>query len=210
MGLATHYVDSETLPRLMRRFADLGDSASNMVALRNAIIEHESTDMMEPLPQDSVVRKLPLIDAWFAGDSIEAIDAALKAASEGEGPDAELAASLRTEMLRAAPLSLKVALSAMRRLRHSTLRECMLTEFRMVVRFMQGSDFYEGVRAQLIDKTGTPQWQPKDLAGATQDKVDAFFEPLPAEVPELELGPEPGGRPAPSADKGAPRQRSRM
>ncbi len=212
MGLATHYVDSDSLPLLMRRLADLGDSASELAVLRNAIMEHESTQMMEPVPADSIVHKLPLIDEWFAGETVEAIDEALAAAARN-GEHSEFAASLRTEMHRAAPMSLRVAVSAMRRLRNSTLRECMLTEFRMVVRFMQASDFYEGVRAQLIDKTGAPDWKPSSLVGATADKVEAYFEPLPADIPELELGPEPGGRPAQrdKSDEQQPRrQRSRM
>ena len=215
MGLATHYVDSDSLPLLMRRLADLGDSASELAVLRNAITEHESTKMMEPLPADSIMHKLPFIDEWFSGETVEAIDEALATAARDKKhphPHAEFAASLRAEMRRAAPMSLRVAVSAMRRLRNSTLRECMLTEFRMVVRFMQASDFYEGVRAQLIDKTGAPDWKPSNLVGATAERVEAYFEPLPADIPELELGPEPGGCPAqrPKGDEQPRRQRSRM
>ena len=210
VGLATHYVDSASLPLLMQRFQDLGDRVSDMLVLRNAITEHESTEMMEPSPPDSIVHWLPQVNAWFAGDTVEAIDETLRLAAAGRGQEAEFAAQLRAEMHRAAPMSLKVALAAMRRLRSSTLRECMLTEFRMVVRFMQGSDFYEGVRAQLIDKTGQPKWKPENLVGCSDDKVNAYFEPLPADIPELDLGPEPGSKPQRAKGAAPGRQRSRM
>ena len=198
----------------MRRFAELGDRASDMVTLRNAITEHESTEMMDPSPRDSIVHWLPQVDAWFAGETVEAIDEALRTAAAGRGQEAAFAAALRAEMLRAAPMSLKVAVAAMRRLRSSTLRECMLTEFRMVVRFMQGNDFYEGVRAQLVDKTGQPKWKPVNLVGCTKEMVNAYFEPLPEDIPELDLGPEPGSGPGRAKGKGkgnaAGGQRSRM
>lgn len=210
MGLATHYVESASLPLLMRRFADLGDRASDMMALKNAISEHESTVLMEPVPPDSIVHKLPVIDKWFAGDTVEAIDEALKQASTRQdlhAPTADFAKMLRAEMRRAAPLSLKVAVEAMRRLKDCTLRECMLTEFRLVVRFMEGEDFYAGVKARLVDKV-EPTWKPHSLKMVTQDMVDAFFLPLPKGTEELALGPEPGGRPqakAVKAAKAAPR-----
>ena len=210
MGLATHYVESASLPLLMQRLADLGDRVADMLVLRNAITEHESTEMMDLCPPDSIVHWLPQVNTWFAGETVEAIDQALREAAAGRGEEAEFAQELRTEMQRAAPMSLKVALAAMRRLRSSTLRECMQTEFRMVVRFMQGPDFYEGVRAQLIDKTGQPKWKPSTLGACSDSAVNAYFEPLPADIPELDLGPEPGAGPARAKGNAPGRQRSRM
>ena len=80
----------------------------------------------------------------------------------------------------------------------------------MVVRFMQGTDFYEGVKAQLIDKSGAPEWKPASLADVSDDQVAEYFEPLPPDVPELELGPEPGGRAVARQSDEPSRQRSRL
>ncbi|GMA75436.1 hypothetical protein GCM10025880_18530 [Methylorubrum aminovorans] len=60
--------------------------------------------------------------------------------------------------------------------------EAMLAEYRLAERVMRGHDFYEGVRAVIIDKDNRPAWQP-----ATLDAVDgaaietAFAPPDPAE-----------------------------
>jgi enoyl-CoA hydratase len=40
---------------------------------------------------------------------------------------------------------------------------------------MQASDFYEGVRALLIDKDKTPHWQPGSLEMVTEEQVDGYF-----------------------------------
>jgi hypothetical protein len=51
-------------------------------------------------------------------------------------------------------------------------------EFRMVTRAMAGHDFYEGVRAALIDKDQTPRWRPSDLANVSEEEINRYFAPL--------------------------------
>ena len=43
---------------------------------------------------------------------------------------------------------------------------------------MQGHDFYEGVRAGLIDRDHAPRWQPGSLEQVGDAAVDAYFAPL--------------------------------
>jgi enoyl-CoA hydratase len=58
----------------------------------------------------------------------------------------------------------------------------MRTEFRIVSRVMRGHDFYEGVRAVIIDKDQTPRWQPATLEEVTPAKVEHYFAPLKSEL----------------------------
>jgi hypothetical protein len=51
-------------------------------------------------------------------------------------------------------------------------------EFRMVNRVIAGHDFYEGVRATIIDKDGAPKWRPAALADVSDKDIDAYFAPL--------------------------------
>lgn len=55
----------------------------------------------------------------------------------------------------------------------------MATEFRIVSRVIHGHDFYEGVRAVIVDKDNAPKWQPASLAEVSNAEVERHFAPLP-------------------------------
>jgi enoyl-CoA hydratase len=59
-------------------------------------------------------------------------------------------------------------------------RGAMRMEFRIVSRIVHGHDFYEGVRAVIIDKDQKPQWRPERLADIEAAAIDAYFAPLGA------------------------------
>lgn len=79
------------------------------------------------------------------------------------------------------PLSLKVTFRAFQEGPGLTLQDALKMEFRLCQHFMEDSDFYEGVRAVLIDRSGEPKWNPATLADVTEEKVNSYFAPLPAD-----------------------------
>ena len=54
-------------------------------------------------------------------------------------------------------------------------------EFRLVQSFMAGTEFFEGVRALLIDKDQKPRWSPARLEDVSDAMVEACFAPPAAE-----------------------------
>jgi enoyl-CoA hydratase len=54
----------------------------------------------------------------------------------------------------------------------------MSTEYRIVSRICMGHDFYEGVRAVIIDKDNAPRWRPAAGEKVDADDIDAYFAPL--------------------------------
>jgi enoyl-CoA hydratase len=60
----------------------------------------------------------------------------------------------------------------------------MKAEFRIVSRLVYGHDFYEGIRAVIIDKDNAPRWRPATLDGVSEAEVERHFAPL---AEELEL-----------------------
>lgn len=86
----------------------------------------------------------------------------------------QVAAVLKTK----SPTSLKITLHALRHGAMFNFDQCMQTEYRLAARLLQHPDFYEGIRAVIIDKDQKPFWQPDSLSLIEESDVEAFFEPL--------------------------------
>jgi enoyl-CoA hydratase len=48
----------------------------------------------------------------------------------------------------------------------------------MTQHVMDGHDFFEGIRAQLIDKDRAPKWRPASLAAVSDEVVEGYFAPI--------------------------------
>jgi enoyl-CoA hydratase len=114
------------------------------------------------------------VDAVFAGGGVRNIIAALASRPE------PWARQAHTDMLAACPLSLELTFRAIREARTKTLRECLVTDFRIAQRLMRQNDYFEGVRARIIDKDNRPQWTHKSVQEVSAEEVDEHFAPLGA------------------------------
>jgi enoyl-CoA hydratase len=120
----------------------------------------------------------PAIVRCFGQPSVEAIAAAL-AAERGESET--WAKGALADLQRCSPTSLKVTLRHVRGVRGADLSATLKQDFRLASRFMQAHDFYEGVRAGLIDRDQAPKWQPGSLDQVSDAAVEAYFAPLGAD-----------------------------
>jgi enoyl-CoA hydratase/carnithine racemase len=73
------------------------------------------------------------------------------------------------------PLSLLVTLKQLHAAEGLSLAACLAMDTVLVKHFLQGEDFYEGVRAMLIDKDHIPHWQPPELSAVSDEAVNAYF-----------------------------------
>ena len=112
---------------------------------------------------------VPDAEPAFAAPSVQAI--------MDEAPPATV------ETLRAkSPTSLLVAHRQLREGRGVGFDDAMRLEFRIVSRILHGHDFYEGIRAQVIDKDRAPRWRPARVEDVDPYAVAAHFEPLEREL----------------------------
>ena len=88
------------------------------------------------------------------------------------------AATIRTK----SPLSLKLALAQVRRGKSWDFETCMRAELRIVSRVIHGHDFYEGVRAVIVDKDNKPRWQPATLSDVSDAEIERHFAPIEQEI----------------------------
>ncbi|MBV9956453.1 MAG: enoyl-CoA hydratase/isomerase family protein [Pseudolabrys sp.] len=159
-GVATHRVASPRFPELIDALTgsvpvDAILSAFSQSAERGRLVEHRAE-----------------IDRLFAGNRVEDIVAKLDAGGEWAQ---KFAATIRAK----SPLSLKIAIAQVRRGADWDFATCMQTEFRIVSRIIRGHDFYEGVRAVIVDKDNKPRWQHASLADVSDSEVERHFAALP-------------------------------
>lgn len=129
-----------------------------------------------------VMGRREAIDRLFAGDRVENILQRLDREAESRSKDAGFADATAALIRAKSPLSLKIALAQVRRGKQWSFAECMRAEFRIVSRIIYGHDFYEGVRAAIIDKDQRPRWRPATLSEVSEQDVERHFEPLGAEL----------------------------
>lgn len=76
------------------------------------------------------------------------------------------------------PTSVEVAFKQISAGAMLSMRSCMRMEFRILNRMLRGHDFYEGIRAAIIDKGDTPRWDPPTLEQIDHAEIDRHFAPL--------------------------------
>lgn len=91
------------------------------------------------------------------------------------GANAEWARTAAAELRTRAPLSLAVTHRHIRESASRDLRAVLEMDFRLACRFLEDHDFYEGVRAVVIDKDNAPSWQPASVDVIAPDTVDRYF-----------------------------------
>ena len=162
-GLATHYCPSGQYDALIEALesADLtGEDALEV------LLEEFSGD-----PGDSDLSVTGgLIDAAFAGDSVDDILARIEAA--GDPWSAKQAKILGTK----SPTALKLTLACLRKGADLSFEDVMRQDLRVSSWCLTGTDFYEGVRAVIIDKDQAPKWAP----AAADSEIEKAFAPLDA------------------------------
>jgi enoyl-CoA hydratase len=165
-GIATHRIPSA-------RFGALVEGLTGTVSV-DAVLAAFS----EPAGGGPIMQRMAAIDRLFAGDMVENILAALDREAVCGSADAEWAQKMAATLRTKSPLSLKLALAQVRRGRDWDFETCMRMEFRIVSRIIHGHDFYEGVRAVIVDKDNQPRWRPATLADVGEADVERHFAPL--------------------------------
>ncbi|MBP6380948.1 MAG: enoyl-CoA hydratase/isomerase family protein [Sphingorhabdus sp.] len=164
LGLATHYLSSESLAEAKARIA------TEDVERIDGILG----TLAAKAPEARIVGNLFDINRHFASDRYEDILANLEA-DDSDWAMKELA-TLRTK----SPQTCKVAL---RQLATSAglgdFADNMAMEYRIGSRVLVRPDFAEGVRAVIVDKDNDPKWNPATAEGVSDELLDAIFAPLP-------------------------------
>jgi len=163
LGLAETFVPSSAFPSLAQALET--DEPLKAVLGRFAA----------PPPGSALGSEAKAIEACFSGPDRDAIlDALSKAQTEGRA----FAGPARTAMLEKSPTSQAIALRQVKLGATLDFDEALRMDYRIVSRICRGHDFYEGVRAVIVDKDNRPCWAPSP----SWAEVDAYFAPLDQEL----------------------------
>lgn len=165
-GIADCYMPLDRLETLCEGLAAL-PSDDAMTAVGTII-----AGLAEAPPAERDAETLALIERAFAGETIETILATLD--GEPAAAAGKLAAAIRAK----SPTSLKLTLRLYRdALQAADLRTCLEREFVVTGAMIRNPDFYEGVRAAVIDKDRNPRWNPASLADVSDAVLAPFLTP---------------------------------
>jgi len=156
---------------------EAADLAGDEDALEDILEAHSG----DPGSSDMAVLR-GLIDAAFAGDDVPEMLSRMETA--GDDWSARQVKIMKTK----SPTALVLTAKCLRRGGELEFEDVMRQDLRVSMRCLDGVDFYEGVRAVIIDKDNAPNWSPAGIGDVDADALDAYFEPLPADKEMKFLG----------------------
>jgi enoyl-CoA hydratase/carnithine racemase len=158
-GLATHFVRSENLPSLAAALVQDGVAAIAAGA--------------EPLPAFSLASARPLIDTAFSAPSVAEIVTRL------EQDQSRFAQETLRTLRQNSPSAVHWSFALLRAGAHRDLRQALAAELALAQRVAHLPEFFEGVRAALVDKDRAPNWQPARLEDVDPAAISALFADTP-------------------------------
>ena len=169
-GFATHFVPHGRVADLRAALTGIAWRAGGERAQVETALALLNADPGSP----PLAARRDIIDRCFAGETVEAVLDALAHETGDTGWAAETRASLLTK----SPTSLRITLRQLVLGQGLDLEEALRLEYRMTQHVMAAHDFYEGVRAALVDKDQSPRWLPANLAEIDEAATAAYFAPL--------------------------------
>ena len=170
-GIANVYIPSEQHEAFITALgkADLDGLDGPVMNVIKSFVKQP--DMPEPTPAAL---------SAFDKDTLPEIYAALRA------DKSEWAAKQLSLLTSKSPLAIYITFEALRRGRGFSFREAMRQELDLSLNFMSIPDFFEGVRAAVIDKDRNPQWAAASIDDVDFDDIRAAFTQAPNELEFLD------------------------
>lgn len=163
-GIATHFVPQSHIEQLYKDLKGNVKPSSSDSEIREIVNTHsDQTIDQQPIPNEKE------IEYYFMDDSIVDI------MSRIENSTSEFGQKVKKQMSTLSPLSLAVVFEQIKRGKTMNLREVFEMEYKISQGFTNHTEFFEGVRALLIDKDKNPNWKYKHIKEVTQKDLDHFF-----------------------------------
>ena len=160
LGIAEYFIQSEN-------FDDIFKQLSEGITPDEVLSSFNSNKVNSDLKND-----FEKINELFSGNSLEDIFERL------ENDNSDFSQKNLSLLRSKSPTSLNITFRQIKNGSELNFEDCMKMEFRMVTKVMNDHDFYEGVRALIIDKDNNPAWKPEAVEEVSDEEIDEFFKYL--------------------------------
>jgi enoyl-CoA hydratase/carnithine racemase len=169
VGAAEFYFESGRLEELREQLKRTNWSNEDTLRQMTDLL---STMQDKPMEHSELLARREQIDQHFAYVTVEEIINSLESAAGRGDPWARDTVNI---LMSKPPTSLKVTLRQLQIGRYSSFSTCLQMELALSMNFIRKNDFYEGVRAVLVDKDRNPRWRPSRLEDVDEQLVLSFF-----------------------------------
>ena len=166
VGIGTHFIEDNKINFLLEKIINKTNYSKNYV---DDILDKKSTTVLE----ESILKKeLSFIKKHFDKNNIIDIFNSLKAESN------EWTNNTLKVLNKKSPTSMSVAAKQLDLAKNLNLKDCLNMEFRICQAMMSKNDFYEGVRANLVEKDRAPKWSPNSVYDVENNLINEHFNEL--------------------------------
>lgn len=146
----------------------ISDITADPICDKNAVTKILRSFSITP-PSSELLTHKTTIETCFSRTTVEEIFHCL------ENNSSEWCQKTANILKTKSPTSLKVTLEALHRAKNLSFDQCMEMEHQLTTHFIEGHDFFEGIRAVVIDKDQKPLWKPKRLEDISKKDVERYF-----------------------------------
>lgn len=180
-GLGTHMADAKDFGHIVSDMQEALSGVSEIEAVRAGV--------------ETVLARYEHVtgDSHFVDENIDWVKDAFqhtqidRILSDMEEMAEQAARDCYETILSRSPTSVMVCLEYFNRSASMDFDAVMNMDFVLAQNFIRGHDFYEGIRATLIDRDKNPHWEPSDFVGVTENGIEQFFKSGGKALDEIEI-----------------------
>lgn len=160
IGLATHYISNENKNNLINALKETNFNGDN-VQIENILNKYCQT-----APQIELSNDVKCFDA----------DNLAKIFDNLQNANSDWANVQLKQLNTKSPNAMAATLHALNEGKTLDFKNAMRRELNLSLNFLKSNDFYEGIRAQVIDKDRNPKWQNQNISQISKAQIDKLFE----------------------------------
>lgn len=171
-GLANRFISNDYKNELIDALLSLDAQAINAGQLTTTLKSFEQK-CKHLLPPSELKQHAELIEKVCDFENV--FDIAQAIISQSKQQNSTWLQNAGATLAKGCPITAHLVFQQLERAKHLSLAEVFIMERNISAQCMKQGDFYEGVRALLIDKDKNPTWTHQSIADVTVDFLESYF-----------------------------------